>query len=163
MSGLQPIDIPGSAALPALVLPTRFGPLPFESAQIWSATSALPGFEGLQRFGLISLQAERPFVWLQSLDDDAVSFLLVQAAHFGLRFAHLPAGAMPLVMVLLPTQPGLPLQAHRQAPLVFEAQTGAFAQHIVEADDVEGDGVFSPRAEVTLPEGFAARVVALGR
>jgi len=162
VSGMQQIDIPTDAALQTPLLPTRFGPLPFQAAQIWSAASPLPGFEDLQRFGLISLEAERPFVWLQSLDDAAVSFLLVQAAHFGLRFAHLSADAMPLVMVLLPAQPGLPLQAHRQAPLVFDVQTGSFAQHIVEAADVEGDGVFEPLAEASLPEDFAARVLLLG-
>lgn len=162
MTGAQQIDTPTTAAVQADMWPTRFGPLPFQPGQIWSAETPLPGFDGLQRFGLISLQAERPFVWLQSLDDVAVSFLLVQAAHFGLRFAHLPAGAMPMVMVLLPSQANQPLRAHRQAPLLFDGQTGRLSQHIVEADDVEGDGVFAPQADVQLPSDFAERVVVLG-
>ncbi|MDD4887327.1 MAG: flagellar assembly protein FliW [Thiomonas sp.] len=162
MTGVQQIDSSVDAAMPAALLPTRFGPLPFQPGQIWTAETPLPGFESLQRFGLISLQTERPFVWLQSLDDAAVSFLLVQAAHFGLRFARLPADAMPLVMVLLPEQAGQALRAHRQAPLLFDAQTGTLSQLIVEAADVEGDGVFAPQVAVELPVGFSQRVLALG-
>lgn len=162
MTGVQQIDTSMRAAMPAELLLTRFGPLPFQSGQIWTAETPLPGFESLQRFGLISLQAERPFAWLQSLDDAAVSFLLVQAAHFGLRYAGLPADAMPLVMVLLPGRADQALRAHRQAPLLFNAHAGTLSQHIVEAADVEGDGVFAPLAEAPQPEEFAARVLSLG-
>jgi len=158
---MQQIDSSMIAAQSAALLPTRFGHLPFQPGQIWTAATPLPGFESLQRFGLISLQAERPFVWLQSLDDVAISFLLVQAAHFGLRFGHLPAGTLPMVMVLLPGQADRTLRAHRQAPLLFDAQAGTLSQHIVEADDVEGEGVFAPQAQVPQPEGFAARILAL--
>lgn len=145
----------------AHLTPTRFGPLPFLAEQIWSTESPLPGFEALQRFGLISLQAERPFVWLQSLEDAAVSFLLVPAAHFGLRYPHLAAASMPMVMVLLPEQAGQPLRPHRQAPLLFDPQTGLFSQHIVEAAEVDGDGMFLPQAAVEQADGFAQRVLAL--
>jgi len=161
VTATQQIEPSTTAALSAALLPTRFGPLPFQPGQIWIAATPLPGFESLQRFGLISLQAERPFVWLQSLDDPAVSFLLVQAVHFGLRFAHLPAGTLPMVMVLLPGQGERTLRAHRQAPLLFDAQAGTLSQHIVEADEVEGDGVFAPQAKAAEPAGFAERVLAL--
>ncbi len=162
MTGVQQIDTPAACALPVGLLPTRFGPLPFQPGQIWATETPLPGFESLRRFALISLRAERPFVWLQSLEDVAVSFLLIQSEYFGLRFAHLPAGAMPMVMVLLPGQPGQALRAHRQAPLLFDVQTGMLSQHILEAADVEGDGLFAPLAATQLPEGFAERVLSLG-
>ena len=142
-------------------VPTRFGLLPVEPHQVWLADSPLPGFESLPRYALIGLQNERPFLWLQSIDDGAVSFLLTPAAHFGLRYAHLDEASQPLVMVLLPSQPGQALRAHAQAPLVFDAQTGRFAQHIVEASEVEGDGVFAPQAGAPLPPELATRLLAL--
>ena len=145
----------------ATPIPTRFGPLGFASHQVWRAAQPLPGFEGLQRFGLISVQAERPFVWLQSLDEAAVSFLLVPAASFGLHYPALGAETLPLVMVVLPQRAGEPLRAHRQAPLLFDAQTGQFAQHIVEDTEVQGDGQFTPRAAAPLPADFTARMLLL--
>jgi hypothetical protein len=90
-----------------------------------------------------------------------VSFLLAPAAHFGLRYARIDAQSLPMVMVLLPTQSGQPLRAHGQAPLVFDAQIGQFEQHIVEASEVEGDGVFAPLAEVLAPPGLMSRLLAL--
>nr|WP_079415168.1 flagellar assembly protein FliW [Thiomonas intermedia] len=144
------------------VVQTRFGPLPVQAHQIWRSTSPLPGFESLQSHALIGLENERPFLWLQSIDDAAVSFLLAPAAQFGLRYGRVSAASLPMVMVLLPGQVGQPLRAHGQAPLVFDAQTGQFAQHIIEAAEVEGDGVFDPQVVVPLPSGLAARMLALG-
>jgi len=140
---------------------TRFGLLPVAQHQIWTVSSPLPGFETLQRFALIGLQTEQPFLWLQSIDDAGVSFLLAPAAHFGLRYARIDAQSLPMVMVLLPAQGGQPLRAHGQAPLVFDAQMGQFEQHIVEVSEVEGDGVFAPLAEVLVPPGLMSRLLAL--
>ncbi|MGE0072528.1 MAG: flagellar assembly protein FliW [Thiomonas sp.] len=136
-----------AAADTVTLWPTRFGALPLAARQIWRAAAPLPGFETLQRFALIGVRTERPFVWLQSLDDAQISFLLVGAAHFGLDYPQLPAQAVPLVMVLLPQRPGQDLRAHRQAPLLFDVQSGEFAQHIVEADGAQGSGVFAPQSQ----------------
>lgn len=168
MSPAQPESVTTSAlaqtsAAPcnAMEVATRFGLLPVAQHQIWTVPSPLPGFETLQRFVLIGLQTEQPFLWLQSLDDAGVSFLLAPAAHFGLRYAQIDAQSLPMVMVLLPTQSGQPLRAHGQAPLVFDAQMGQFEQHIVEASEVEGDGVFAHQTEVLAPPGLMSRLLAL--
>lgn len=159
---LRPNPTAASGAQPGVLLPTRFGLLPFAPHAVWMAQTPLPGFESLQRYGLISVQAERPFVWLQSLDDPAISFLLVQPEHFDLRYADLPEAVLPMVMVLVPAQPGQPLRAHRQAPLLFDAQRGVLAQHIVEPEAVHGGDGFAPRPGVWLPEALLQRVVVLG-
>lgn len=143
------------------VAQTRFGPLPVSGHQVWLSASPMPGFEGLQRYALIVVEKQQPFLWLQSLDDAAVSFLLAPAAHFGLRYARLDAASVPMVMVLLPGQPAQPLRAHGQAPLVFDAQAGQFEQHIVEADEVEGDGAFVPQAAAALPADLLQRLLVL--
>jgi flagellar assembly factor FliW len=150
-----------AAAGSATLWPTRFGALPLEAHQIWQAAAPLPGFETLQRFALIGVRTERPFVWLQSLDDAQISFLLVGAAHFGLDYPQLPAPVVPLVMVLLPQRPGEDLRAHRQAPLLFDVQRGEFAQHIVEADGVRGSGVFTPQPEMAELAALAPRLLQL--
>ena len=114
-----------------------------------------------KRFVLIGLQAQRPFLWLQSVEDAGVSFLLAPAAHFGLRYAPIDRQSMPMVMVLLPAQSGQPLRAHGQAPLVFDATSARFEQRIVEASEVEGDGVFAPQAEAPPEPELMSRVLAL--
>jgi len=150
-----------AAANQAFDVATRFGLLPVAPHQIWVAASPLPGFETLQRFVLIGLQAQRPFLWLQSVEDAGVSFLLAPAAHFGLRYAPIDRQSMPMVMVLLPAQSGQPLRAHGQAPLVFDATSARFEQRIVEASEVEGDGVFVRQAEAPPTPGLMSRVLAL--
>lgn len=157
---------PDQTAGPQVAAPrevqTRFGPLPLQAHQLWRSSSPLPGFENLESYALIGLEHERPFLWLQSVDDAAVSFLLAPAAKFGLRYERLSVASLPMVMVLLPGQAGQPLRAHGQAPLVFDPQTSQFAQHIIEAAEVEGDGVFAPQVAAPLPPGLAARMLALG-
>lgn len=59
---------------------TRFGPVETVSvpeAAILDFPEGLPGFEGHRAFALIEEAEHQPFAWLQSLDDAAVRFILV--------------------------------------------------------------------------------------
>lgn len=142
-------------APPPMAASTRFGTLPLLPHQVWTVRSPLLGFEALRQYVLIAVAGEQPFFWLQAIEDPAVSFLLVPAAHFGLEYTGPVASRDTLVMVLLPRRPGEALRAHRQAPLVFDAAQGEFAQTAFEDGDVQGDGRYRP----TAPGGVSAALV----
>lgn len=145
---------------------TRFGALLLQPSQILTVQSPLPGFEALQNFSLIAVAGQQPFVWLQSLEDASVAFLLVTASHFGLTYRGFDPSADVMVMVLLPEQSGQALRPHRQAPLVFDAAGGRFVQSVIEDGDVQGDGLFravtnSSAADMT--SGLVGRLVLLAQ
>ncbi len=117
---------------------TRFGLLPVSDAQIWHCVAPLPGFAELQRFALLHVQEQGPFLWLQSLEEPLIAFLLVAPEHFGLRYPQRPHFAAQetdgtsMVMVILPQKANEALQANALAPLYFLPGPRRFGQWIVE-------------------------------
>ena len=117
---------------------TRFGLLPISDAQVWHCVAPLPGFAELQRFALLHVHEQGPFVWLQSLDEPLIAFLLVAPEHFGLHYPQRPQFAaqatdgISMVMVILPQKTNDSLQANALAPLYFLPNTRQFGQWIVE-------------------------------
>lgn len=142
---------------------TRFGVLTVLGSQVWTAQTPLLGFEELRQFVLLAVDGQQPFIWLQSLDDAQVSFLLAPAASFGLRYSATPAmsGSLEWVMVLLPEQPGEPLRPHRMAPLLLHPASATFLQRIVDESAVEGDGVFRAEAAPAPTVALLQRLVVL--
>lgn len=60
----------------------RFGKVEAEEAQILTMENGLMGFPELKKFVLINMQDQAPFRWLQSLDDEAIAFVVVNPAAF---------------------------------------------------------------------------------
>lgn len=120
---------------------TRFGLLSISEEQVWQCVAPLPGFTELQRFALLHVQEHGPFVWLQSLDEPLITFLLVAPAHFGLHYPQRPHFALQeaegtsMVMAILPQQAKDSLHANALAPLYFMPGTRQFGQWIVEHPD----------------------------
>jgi len=120
---------------------TRFGSLDIADNQIWECIAAMPGFTELRHFALLHVPTHGPFVWLQSLDDALITFLLVAPAHFQLQytqaphFAHPQKSGIPMVMVILPQQPDGVLQTNGLAPLYFLPEKKQFGQWIVEQQE----------------------------
>ncbi len=143
---------------------TRFGALTVLGSQVWTAQTPLLGFEELRQFVLLAVDGQQPFVWLQSLDDAQVSFLLAPAASFGLRYAaaaSAPSGSLEWVMVLLPERAGEPLRPHRLAPLLLHPASATFLQRIVDESAVEGDGMFRAEAAPAPTIALLQRLVVL--
>ncbi|MEY2341133.1 flagellar assembly protein FliW [Acidithiobacillus sp. IBUN Pt1247-S3] len=115
--------------------PTRFGLLPIAEEQIWHCSPTLSGFAELQRFALLHIDKQGPFLWLQSLDDPLIAFLLCAPQHFGLHYdmpQPLCADGVNMLMVILPQKTEEELRAHQQAPLHFCPSQRSLRQWIVE-------------------------------
>lgn len=65
-----------------LVESARLGPLEVDEASVVELPAGLIGFPLLRRFALVAAEDAGLYSWLQSLDDPAVSFLLVVPAAF---------------------------------------------------------------------------------
>ncbi len=66
---------------------TRFGELEVNQEAILTFPHGLPGFENCNRYQLLHEDKEGPVVfYLQSLDDPAVTFSIVDPALFGLNY-----------------------------------------------------------------------------
>jgi len=60
----------------------RFGPLEIPGNKIISMVRPVLGFEKLARFCLIEREEFWPFLWMQSIEDPAVAFIVVNPALF---------------------------------------------------------------------------------
>ncbi|MDR7927877.1 flagellar assembly protein FliW [Acidithiobacillus thiooxidans] len=119
---------------------TRFGPFSIADEEVWHCIAPMPGFTDLQRFALLHLPSQGPFVWLQSLDEALITFLLVAPEHFNLQYSQVPhfakTSGVPMVMVILPQTENGTLQSNSLAPLYFLPETRQFGQWIVEHHEV---------------------------
>lgn len=140
--------------------PTRFGVLPIAEEQIWHCSPTLSGFAELQRFALLHIDKQGPFLWLQSLDDPLIAFLLCAPQHFGLHY-DLPQArctdGVTMVMIILPQQAEAELRVHQQAPLHFCPAQRSVRQWIVEqAQEINRGGADMP------PDALLAHALRLG-
>ncbi|PKY11227.1 hypothetical protein B1757_05410 [Acidithiobacillus marinus] len=121
---------------------TRFGPLSIAEKDIWHCIAPMPGFTELHQFALLHLPSQGPFVWLQSLDDPLITFLLIAPEHFNLRYSQTPHFAksekegITMVMVILPQTENGKLQSNALAPLYFLPDKMQFGQWIVEHQEI---------------------------
>jgi flagellar assembly factor FliW len=64
------------------LLGTRFGTIEYADEDIVTFNDGLIGFPALRAFVLLSHKPDSPFRWLQSLDEPALAFLLVDPASY---------------------------------------------------------------------------------
>ncbi|ADH87007.1 flagellar assembly protein FliW [Desulfurivibrio alkaliphilus] len=66
---------------PTITLQTsRFGRISVDPEKIITVTSAFPGFPESRRFVLRQHSSKSPFMWLQSLDNPELAFVVIQAS-----------------------------------------------------------------------------------
>jgi len=65
-----------------LVTSQRFGPLEIPENKIITLVRPVLGFERLSRFCLVERTEFWPFIWLQSLEEPAIAFIIVNPAVF---------------------------------------------------------------------------------
>jgi flagellar assembly factor FliW len=71
----------------AKVKTSRFGEIEIDTDRIVSMTSPFPGFPESSRFILLPNKPDSPFMWLQSLEDSDLAFVIVQAAFLEIDYA----------------------------------------------------------------------------
>lgn len=124
----------------------RFGPLNVDETDVLFFPEGLLGFENRHRFVLLEEERYRPFIWMQSLDDPELCFVLTDPLLFfphyevpvrqediePIRLRDL-AAARVLVILVLPKDPR-EATANLQGPLVINVAE-RLARQLVLLDD----------------------------
>jgi flagellar assembly factor FliW len=113
---------------------TRFGEIDIKNEDLIELPSGLIGFPELKRYVLLDHDKDSPFKWLQSLDDGAIAFVLInpllfkpdytvevteaEVSDLGLKTEE---DAVISVIITIPTNPQN-MTANLKAPLVFNLQ-----------------------------------------
>lgn len=113
------------------VTTTRFGDIEVKEADAIELPSGLIGFPELKKYVLLDHDKDSPFKWLQSLDDGAIAFVLINPLLFKPDYTvevteaevsdltiESEEDAVISVIITMPTNPQN-MTANLKAPLVF--------------------------------------------
>lgn len=113
---------------------TRFGEIEVKSEDLIELPAGLIGFPELKRYVLLDHDKDSPFKWLQSLDDGAIAFVLINPLLFKPDYVvevteaevldldlKAEEDAVISVIITIPTNPQN-MTANLKAPLVFNLQ-----------------------------------------
>jgi flagellar assembly factor FliW len=132
------------------VYQSRFGQIEVDPNTIIHFPLGIPGFEECKNYKLLHEDSSEPKVlWLQSLDDQAVLFTLIEAERLGFNYmltlsdeecAHIELkSANDAKLFLILSRPeGESISANTRAPLVINLQSRKGLQKL----DVKADIVF---------------------
>ncbi|MBU0680914.1 MAG: flagellar assembly protein FliW [Proteobacteria bacterium] len=110
---------------------TRFGELEIQVDKIITMTTPFLGFPDSHRFIMRQNGGKSPFMWLQSLDDPDLAFVVIPAAALIPQYTpEIPASALkdlqttstkPEILLILTIPPGKPLEmtANLLGPIVL--------------------------------------------
>ena len=112
---------------------SRFGAIEFPEDQVIRMASGMIGFPNHQRYIFVGHKKDSPFVWLQSVDEESLAFVLADPLlvrpdyeiqispedRQALEFNEACAGMQPMVVVNI--SPGNPAQitANLLGPIIF--------------------------------------------
>ena len=141
---------------------TRFGPLEIQDEQIIHIPNGIIGFPGERKYILLEQKKGSPFLWLQSVDNGALAFVLIDpllfkpdykveigpedAEDLGLKNGGETAQIMAIVNILNRSQDGKPtaMTANLLGPIVINPQK-RLAKQVVNYD-----GQYSHRHPIPL-------------
>lgn len=116
------------------VTTSRFGELEVSEAEMIELPAGLIGFPELKKYVLLNHDKESPFKWLQSLDDGAIAFVLINPLLFMPDYTvevsetevqdlelKQEEDAVISVIITMPSNPQN-MTANLKAPLVFNLQ-----------------------------------------
>ena len=149
-----------------LVNTQRFGQLEIEEGRIISFDEGIPGFEGLRKFVLIESDETSTFMWLQSVEDQRLAFVVIVPGEFFAGY-HLdlndddrrslelrrPDEAAAFAIVVVPDDPR-EMTANLKAPIVINVETRRAKQVIV---NTKGYGLKHKLLGGTAPKRRPAR------
>jgi flagellar assembly factor FliW len=138
-----------------------FGPLEVPAEECFTMPEGMLGFAGERRFILLPA-AQKGIFWLQSMDDGALIFVVVDPFEFlpgyEVDVPELPeadlAHTVILTIVTLPREPGQQPTTNLQAPLIFDTRQRTARQLVLQ----------DPRYHTRHPVDLASRTAgAAGR
>ncbi len=132
------------------VYQSRFGQIEVDPNTIIHFPLGIPGFEDCKNYKLLHEDSKDPQVlWLQSLDDAAVLFTIIEAERLGLNYMltlsdeecaciDLKTAEDAQLFLILSRPDGSPISANTRAPLIINLQSRKGLQKL----DVKADIVF---------------------
>lgn len=127
------------------VATSRFGEIEVQEKDLILLPSGLIGFPELRKYVLLDHDKESPFKWLQSLDDGAIAFVLINPLLFKPDYAvevneeevadleiQTEEDAVISVIITMPTNPQN-MTANLKAPLIFNLKNRKGKQIILSA------------------------------
>jgi flagellar assembly factor FliW len=144
------------------IVTTRFGPLEIQEEQIIHIPNGIIGFPGERKYVFLEQKKGSPFLWLQSVDNGALAFVLIDpllfkpdyrveigpedAEELGLKNGGETAQIMAIVNILNRSQDGKPtaITANLLGPIVINPQK-RLAKQVVNYD-----GQYSHRHPIPL-------------
>jgi len=132
------------------VFQSRFGQIEVDPDTIIHFPLGIPGFEDCKNYKLLHEDSKDPQVlWLQSLDDSAAMFTLIEAERLGLNYMltlsdeecdliELKNAEDAKLFLILSRPDGSQISANTRAPLVINLQSRKGLQKL----DVKADIVF---------------------
>jgi flagellar assembly factor FliW len=121
----------------------RFGPIEVPDDKFITMARPILGFEKLTTFCLIEIDDLRPFLWLQSTEDDTVAFLVVNPLlirpdyrieinrnEIAELHVNSPDSVETYVIVTIPDNPG-EISANMQGPLLVNVETNLAKQLVL--------------------------------
>lgn len=124
----------------------HFGELDINEDQIFTATVPLPGFPDSRKYFFIEREKIRPFKWLQSAEDENLTFVVVEPSiffhdfdprfgAFDLKEAGLARQEDAVVMVIVVLPDDLTkMTANLRGPLIINVKDRLFKQVFIETD-----------------------------
>src|SRR3990167_3704542 len=59
-----------------------FGEIEIDETRIITVQGGMFGFEGFERFALVGVQEQKPFEWLQCIDEPGIAFVVIRPEAF---------------------------------------------------------------------------------
>ncbi|MBL8086885.1 MAG: flagellar assembly protein FliW [Chthonomonas sp.] len=146
---------------------TRFGVIEVSSGDVVSMPEGILGFPDSHRYVVIEHKPGSPFRWLQSLDEAAVAFLVVDPCTYIADYApeiddreamviELTAESAQLVYTIVNVPKGKPeeMTLNLAGPIVINADSRLAKQFVL--DDSVYSIKYTPSRSANQPEGAAA-------
>ena len=125
---------------------SHFGEMDVQDDQVLTATAPIPGFPDSKQYFFIERDNIKPFKWLQSADDDSLTFVVVETATFfhdyepkfgafDLKEIGLSnnEGLVVLAIVVLP-EDLTKMTANLRGPIILNPKDRLFKQVFIETD-----------------------------
>lgn len=136
---------------------SRFGAMDVDPEKVITLTSTLPGFPESQRFALRQHSSKSPFMWLQSMDNPKLAFVVIQARILAPQYApELPLAAIrelgaskdqleTLLILSIPKGKPEQMTANLLGPLVINSATRKAKQILLDPNKYDSSWpVFEP-------------------
>jgi flagellar assembly factor FliW len=143
---------------------TRFGTFEISEDRIVTFPSGLLGFPEQQRYVILDHDTEAPFKWLQSVEEPALAFVILDPALFHPNYhVDIPADALTeikagerddltlVVILTIPSDDPGRITANLRGPLVI-SHKNKLGKQLILADDFPIRHPLFPVSESPLPE-----------